>query len=61
MESAQVAPVLVIIAGAGIVAFVISIGWWRLSGRALDRDALIVIGLFIGGITLAGIVLAFVI
>jgi hypothetical protein len=54
------APVLIIDVGAGIVGFVISIGWWRLSGRTLDRDALVVIGTIFGGLTIFGAILAFV-
>jgi hypothetical protein len=57
---AKEAPVRIIDIGAGIVGFVPSIGWWRLSGRTLDRDALIVMGTIFGGITIFGVTLALV-
>jgi hypothetical protein len=52
--------VLIIDIGAGIVGFVVSVGWWRLSGRKLDRDALILLGTIFGGITIFGAIPAFV-
>jgi hypothetical protein len=52
------APVLMIDLVGGIVGFVIALGWWKVSGRTLDRDSTIFIAKIFAGITLLGMVLA---
>jgi hypothetical protein len=54
------APVLLIDLVGGIVGFIIAMGWWKVSGRTVDRDSTIFIAKIFGGITLFGMFLAFV-
>jgi len=35
-------------------------GWWKISGRQLDRDATVFIAKICGGLCLFGMVLAFI-
>lgn len=53
-------PVLMIDLIGGIVGFVIALGWWKVSGRTLDRDTTIFIAKIFAGIALFGMVLAFI-
>jgi hypothetical protein len=53
-------PVLMIDLVGGIVGFVIALGWWKVSGRTLDRDTTIFIAKIFAGIALFGMVLAFI-
>jgi hypothetical protein len=54
------APVLLIDLVGGIVGFIIALGWWKVSGRTVDRDSTIFIAKIFGGIALFGMFLAFV-
>ena len=54
------APVLLIDLVGGVVGFVIALGWWKGSGRTVDRDSTIFIAKIFAGIALFGMVLAFV-
>lgn len=54
------APVLLIDLVGGIVGFIIALGWWKVSGRTVDRDSTIFIAKIFGCITLFGMFLAFV-
>jgi hypothetical protein len=54
------APVLLIDLVGGIVGFIIAMGWWKVSGRTVDRDSTIFIAKIFGGIALFGMFLAFV-
>jgi hypothetical protein len=54
------APVLLIDLIGGIVGFVVALGWWKVSGRTVDRDSTIFIAKIFAGITLFGMVLAFI-
>lgn len=56
----KVLPVLLIDLGMGIVGFIVGLAWWRVSGRDTDRDTVIFMVKFWGGIVLFGIVLAFI-
>jgi hypothetical protein len=53
-------PAIVIDVVAGLVGFVLSLGWWKMSGRELDCSAVIFSAKMFGGITLFGMVLAFI-
>jgi hypothetical protein len=53
-------PVLLIdVVGAGL-GFVIAVGWWKASGRDLDRQAIGFLAKLFGGIGLIGMILAFI-
>lgn len=54
------APVLLIDLVGGIVGFIIALGWWKVSGRNVDRDSTIFIAKIFAGIALFGMVLAFI-
>jgi hypothetical protein len=54
------APVLLIDLVGGIVGFIIALGWWKVSGRTVDRDSTIFIAKIFAGIALFGMVLAFI-
>jgi hypothetical protein len=54
------APVLLIDLIGGIVGFVIALGWWKVSGRTVDRDSTIFIAKIFAGIALFGMILAFI-
>lgn len=54
------APVLFIDLVGGIVGFIIALGWWKVSGRTVDRDSTIFIAKIFAGIALFGMVLAFI-
>jgi hypothetical protein len=54
-------PVLIIDLVGGGLGFGIAVIWWKVSGRDLDRDAVVLIAKIFGGITLFGMFLAFVI
>jgi hypothetical protein len=53
-------PVLLIDLVGGIVGFIIALGWWKVSGRTVDRDSTIFLAKIFGGIALFGMFLAFV-
>ena len=55
------APVLLIDLVGGIVGFFIALGWWKVSGRTVDRISTIFIAKIFAGITLLGMVLTFII
>lgn len=44
----------------GIVGFALSTVWWKVSGRTLDRDAVIFMCKMWGGIVIFGMILVFV-
>lgn len=44
----------------GIVGFALSAVWWKVSGRTLDRDAVIFMGKMWGGIAIFGMILVFI-
>ncbi len=52
-------PVLVIDLVGGSLGFLMSVGWWKASGRALDRDTTIFIAKVFTGIVAFGMALAF--
>jgi hypothetical protein len=54
------APALLIDVVLSVVAFLLMAGWWKVSGRELDRDATVFLAKICGGICLFGIVLAFI-
>jgi hypothetical protein len=54
------APVLLIDLIGGVVGFILALGWWKISGRTVDRDSTIFIAKIFGGIALFGMFLAFV-
>ena len=54
------APVLLIDLVGGIVGFIIALGWWKVSGRTVDRDSTIFIAKIFAGMALFGMVLAFI-
>ena len=53
-------PALLIDLGIGVVGFVLSFGWGKVSGRTMDRDATLLLVKIWGGIAVFGMVLAFV-
>jgi dolichol kinase len=53
-------PVIVIDAVAGLVGFLLALGWWKASGRELDRSAVVFCAKMFAGIVLFGFVLAFI-
>ena len=53
-------PALLIDLGIGVVGFVLSFGWGKVSGRPMDRDATLFLVKIWGGIAVFGMVLAFV-
>lgn len=54
------APAILIDLIVGAIGFAISIGWWKVSGRTVDRDSTIFIAKMWIGIAIFGIFLAFV-
>jgi hypothetical protein len=44
----------------GIVGFALSAVWWKVSGRTLDRDAVIFMCKMWGGIAIFGMILVFI-
>jgi hypothetical protein len=54
------APALLIDLGIGVVGFVLSVGWGKVSGRNMDRDTTLFLAKVWGGIALFGMVLAFI-
>jgi hypothetical protein len=54
------APALMIDLGIGVVGFVLSIGWGKVSGRNMDRDSVLLLAKVWGGIAVFGMVLAFI-
>jgi hypothetical protein len=46
--------------GIGVVGFVLSFLWGKLSGRNMDRDTIVVLATVWSGIAIFGMVLAFV-
>jgi hypothetical protein len=53
-------PVLLIdLVGSGL-GFVIAVGWWKASGRDVDRQAIVFLAKLFGGIGLVGMILAFI-
>lgn len=50
-------PALVFDPCLGVVGFLLSVGWGRVSGGEMDRDAVIFLAKLWGGIALFGIVL----
>lgn len=53
-------PALLIDLGIGVVGFVLSFAWSKVSGRTMDRDATLLLVKIWGGIAIFGMVLAFV-
>ncbi len=53
-------PVLLLDLLGGLAGFIISIAWWKASGRTLDSDAVIFIAKIFSGIALFGMILAFI-
>ncbi len=53
-------PALLIDLGIGVVGFVLSFAWGKVSGRIMDRDATLLLVKIWGGIAIFGMVLAFV-
>lgn len=56
----KAAPVLLIDLVGGMVGFIIALGWWKVSGRTVDRDSTIFIAKIFAGIVLFGMALAFI-
>jgi hypothetical protein len=54
------APALLIDVVLSIVAFFLMAGWWKVSGRELDRDTTVFLAKICGGICLFGMLLAFI-
>lgn len=54
------APALVIDLGIGVVGFVLSIGWGKVTGRIMERDTILFLAKLWGCIALFGMVLAFI-
>jgi hypothetical protein len=54
------APALIIDLGIGVVGFVLSIVWGKVSGRDMDRDTVLFLAKVWGGIAAFGMVLAFI-
>jgi hypothetical protein len=54
------APALIIDLGVGVVGFVLSIVWGKVSGRDMDRDTVLFLAKVWGGIAAFGMVLAFI-
>ena len=54
------APAIVIDLGIGVVGFVLSVGWGKVTGRNMERDTILFLAKLWGGIALFGIVLAFI-
>jgi hypothetical protein len=54
------APALMIDLGIGVVGFVLSIVWGKVSGRNMDRDTMLLLAKVWGGIAIFGMVLAFI-
>lgn len=54
------APALMIDLGIGVVGFVLSIAWGKLSGRNMDRDTVLLLAKVWGGVAVFGMVLAFI-
>ncbi len=46
--------------GIGVIGFILSFGWGKVSGRNMDRDATLLLVKIWGGIAIFGMVLAFV-
>ena len=53
------APALVIDLGIGVVGFVLSVGWGKVTGRNMERDTILFLAKLWGGIALFGMILAF--
>lgn len=53
-------PALLIDLGIGVIGFILSFGWGKVSGRNMDRDATLLLVKIWGGIAIFGMVLAFV-
>ena len=60
IDISKEAPLLFIDGIAGTAGFVITLAWWKLSGRTLDRDSTLLIAKVFGGIMLFAMFLAFV-
>jgi hypothetical protein len=54
------APLLFIDLGIGIVGFIISLGWGKVTGRDMDRDTILFLAEMWGVIALLGMVFAFI-
>lgn len=54
------APALFIDLIGGVVGFIVALGWWKASGRTVDRDSTIFLAKMFGGIALFGMLLAFI-
>ena len=54
------APALVIDLGIGVVGFVLSVGWGKVTGRNMERDTILFLAKLWGGIALFGMILAFI-
>lgn len=53
-------PVLLIdLVGSGL-GFAMAAGWWKVSGRDLDRQGVVFLAKLFGGIGLVGMILAFI-
>jgi hypothetical protein len=53
-------PALLIDLGIGVIGFILSFGWGKVSGRNMDRDATLLLVKVWGGIAIFGMVLVFV-
>ena len=56
----KILPVLLIAVVGGVGGFFLSLGWWKASGRAIDRDVVILMAKVFGSIACLGILLAFI-
>ena len=43
----------------GVVGFFIALGWWKISGRTVDRASTILIAKIFGGIIIFGMIMVF--
>ena len=55
------APALIIDLGIGVVGFVLSFGWGKVSGRNMDRDTTLFLAKVWGGVAIFGMILTFIV
>ena len=57
---ARAVPVLIIDVAGGLAGCSIALGWWKKSGRAVDRDSVMFLATLFASIALLGMVFAFI-
>ena len=60
MTFEEALPGIIVETCAGIVGFLLGLGWWRITGRSVNRKFVIIWASIVGAIMFAGIIFLFI-